>query len=138
MAALEIWTDDTENDGRSHLVLVERTGRARPNLVQRRALRARRRRVRRRVGLSVALLASLAVLMAPGHAFGGTTGAGLSSDVAGSATLASGMLYVVQPGDTLNTLAREMNPVAPSLARAALVHELGSSVVVVGEHVVIP
>jgi hypothetical protein len=31
-----------------------------------------------------------------------------------------------------------INPVDPSLARAALVNELGSAVVVPGEHVLIP
>ena len=56
----------------------------------------------------------------------------------GSSTLASGMVYVVQPGDTVISIAREMNPTNPSLARSLLVHELGSTVVVPGEHVLIP
>jgi transposase-like protein len=48
------------------------------------------------------------------------------------------MDYVVQPGNTVNSIAREMNPANPSLARSLLVRELGSTVVVPGEHVLIP
>jgi predicted Zn-dependent protease len=48
------------------------------------------------------------------------------------------MNYVVQPGDTVNSIARMMNPVDPKLARADLVRELDSSVVVPGERVLIP
>jgi hypothetical protein len=48
------------------------------------------------------------------------------------------MDYVVQPGDTVSSIARLMNPTDPAEARALLVHELGSSVVVPGEHVLIP
>jgi transposase-like protein len=48
------------------------------------------------------------------------------------------MEYVVQPGDTVSSIARDINPVDPSRARTLLVHELGSSVVVPGEHVIIP
>jgi hypothetical protein len=93
---------------------------------------------RRRIGAAVVLLGALTILALPGHLFGATTGAGLSTDLAGSSTLASGMDYVVQPGNTVNSIAREMNPVDPSQARSLLVHELGSSVVVPGEHVLIP
>jgi predicted Zn-dependent protease len=48
------------------------------------------------------------------------------------------MNYVVQPGDTVNSIARMINPVDPKVARADLVRELDSSVVVPGEHVLIP
>ena len=84
------------------------------------------------------LVAGLAILSWPGPAFGGTTGAGLSTDLANSSVLASGMEYVVQSGDSVSSIARMINPVDPSLARAALVNELGSAVVVPGEHVLIP
>jgi len=93
---------------------------------------------RRRTLVAALLIIGLVVLAWPGHAFGGTTGAGLSTDLASSSTLASGMVYVVQPGDSINSIARDMNPVDPSVARALLVHELESSVVVVGEHILIP
>jgi len=83
-------------------------------------------------------MATFVLLAWPGHAFGGTNGVGLSTDLATSSTLSSGMVYVVQPGDTLESIAQSVNPVNPSLARRALVNELHSSVVVTGEHVLIP
>jgi hypothetical protein len=48
------------------------------------------------------------------------------------------MNYVVQSGDTIGSIAKNVNPVNPSYAQALLVRELGSSVVVPGEHVLIP
>jgi hypothetical protein len=48
------------------------------------------------------------------------------------------MVYVVQAGATVNTIATLADPVDPSLARRALIRELRSSVVVAGEHVLIP
>jgi hypothetical protein len=108
------------------------------SLRQRRAERVRFLQRRRRAAAAVVLLGALTILALPGHMFGATTGAGLSTDLAGSSTLASGMNYVVQPGNTVNSIAREMNPTNPSLARSLLVRELGSTVVVPGEHVLIP
>jgi hypothetical protein len=112
-----------------------RTG---PTLAQRRAARARMMQRRRRTLVALGLVLGLAILAFPGHAFGGVTGAGLSTDLANSSVLASGMAYVVQPGDTVNSIAKLMNPVDPSLARTALVHQIDSTVVVAGEHIVIP
>ena len=114
---------------------VFRTG---PTLVNRRAARARMMRRRRRTLVALALMLGLVILAWPGHAFGGETGAGLPGDLADSSVLASGMSYVVQPGDTVNSIARMMNPVDPKVARADLVRELDSSVVVPGERVLIP
>ena len=48
------------------------------------------------------------------------------------------MVYVVEPGDTVTSIATHVNPWQPSVARQALIRELGSSVVVPGEHVLIP
>ena len=93
---------------------------------------------RRRSALAALVLVSLVLLAWPGHAFGGTNGVGLSTDLASSSTLSSGMVYVVQPGDTISSIAREVNPVSPSIAREALVAELRSQDVVSGEHVLIP
>jgi hypothetical protein len=112
-----------------------RTG---PSLQQRRASRARMLQRRRRTLAVGVLLLALSVLAIPGHVFGATTGTGLAGDLANSSQLASGMVYVVQPGDTVSTIAREMNSVNPALARTLLVRSLGSSVVVPGEHVLIP
>jgi hypothetical protein len=145
MAAVEvIQTEELrEIDSRSYLRLVSvetvssplRHG---PTLAQRRAARARMLQRRRRTMVIVALIFGLAILAWPGHAFGGVTGDGLPTDLANSSVLASGMDYVVQPGDTLNSIAKSVNPVDPSLARTALVHQIDSSVVVPGEHIVIP
>lgn len=109
-----------------------------PSLQHRRRQRALILQRRRRALVALVLVSALTILALPGHTFGATTGAGLSTDLANSSVLASGTDYVVQPGDTLNSIARDVNPVQPSMARTLLVHELGSSVVVPGEHVLIP
>jgi hypothetical protein len=93
---------------------------------------------RRRTLIAFLLVAGLVILAWPGHAFGGTTNSGLPTDLANSSVLAPGMDYVVQPGDTVSSIAEMVNPVDPSLARRALAHELGSGFVVPGEHVLIP
>ncbi|MGC8509997.1 MAG: hypothetical protein ACP5PB_03890 [Acidimicrobiales bacterium] len=108
------------------------------SLTQRRAARARAVRRRRRSLVGAALVAGLVMLAWPGHAFGGENSVGLSTDLATSSVLSAGMDYVVQPGDTIGTIARLVNPVTPALARRALVRELGSAVVVPGEHVIVP
>ena len=107
------------------------------SVARRRAARAKVQRRRRRALVTVVLLSAVAILAVPGHVFGATTGGGLSTDLANSSDLASGMSYVVQPGDTIGSIAREMNSVDPAAARASLVRELGSDVVVPGEHVLI-
>lgn len=109
-----------------------------PSLAERRQTRARALQRRRRVLVGAVLAAALTVLALPGHTFGATDGAGLSNDLAGASVLASGESYVVQNGDTVASIARAMNPVDPSFARRLLVEELGSTVVVPGEHVLIP
>ena len=141
MAAVEVVEfEELEERERPYLRLVStppvfRTG---PSLANRRAARARMRKRRRRTLVAFALLTGLVILAWPGHAFGGETGAGLPSDLANSSVLASGMNYVVQPGDTVNSIARLMNPIDPKVAQVALVRELESAVVVPGEHVLVP
>lgn len=93
---------------------------------------------RRRTLVVLALLAGLTILALPGVAFGGVSNGAHSSDLKSNATLAAGMAYVVQPGDTLDNIARMINPTDPSRARSALAHELDSTVVVAGERVQIP
>ena len=143
MAAVEVIQYDQEFEATPYLRLVEvatepspmRSG---PSLAQRRAARERMMQRRRRTLVVLGLVLGLCILAFPGHAFGGVTGAGLSTDLANSSVLASGMDYVVQPGDTVNTIARMMNPVDPSRARTVLIHQIDSTVVVAGEHIVIP
>ncbi len=144
MAAQEIipeWCDSGLEEPRLRLIRSQdvRTSLRHGDAVAiRRARRARVQRRRRIAAVSAILGLALFVLAVPGHVLGATTGAGLSTDLASSTTLASGMQYVVQPGDSVESLAREMNPLDPSLARSLLVRELGSDVVVVGERVLIP
>jgi hypothetical protein len=143
MAVARIWDEEwspSEEYGRElrlvePVVLPLRTG---VPVSRRRAARARMLRRRRRAAVAVAVVMSAVILAWPGHAFGGETGSGLPIDQANSTVLASGMVYVVQPGDTVNSIARQMNPWQPNVARRALVHELGSTVVVPGEHVLVP
>ena len=142
MAAVEVveFEEFEEYDARPYLRLVTtpQVFRAGPSLANRRAARARMMKRRRRTLVAFALLLGLVILAWPGHAFGGQSGAGLPSDLANSSVLASGMNYVVQPGDTVSSIARMMNPVDPKVARTELVRELDSSVVVPGERVLIP
>ena len=109
-----------------------------PRVIKRRRSRARLRRRRQRFAALLVLAGALTILALPGHVYGATTGAGLSTDLANSSVLASGMDYVVQPGDSVTSIARDMNPTDPTEARSLLVSELGSSVVVPGEHLLIP
>lgn len=145
MAAVEMYSEFSDTDGypQHALRVVAASGpsshvRVGPLVANRRAARARMKARRRRSVLAALFTVSLVLLAWPGHAFGGTNGVGLSTDLASSSTLSSGMVYVVQPGDTISSIAREVNPVSPTMARAALVAELRSQVVVAGEHVLIP
>ncbi len=107
-------------------------------LAVRREARELRRKRRIRLYAGLVLAGALVILLMPGAAFGGVTGTGLSTDIASSAELASGMVYVVQPGDTLSSISKMVNPVSPQKARTVLAAQLGSSVVIAGEHILIP
>jgi hypothetical protein len=145
MAVAEMFEDEEflETPSRPQLRLVKfestapisRNGRP---LAQRRAARALMLKRRRRTIVVLVLLAGLTILALPGVAFGGVSNGGLSTDSNSNATLSSGMVFVVQPGDTVNSIARMVNPGDPTTARSALVRELGSKVVVPGERVLIP
>jgi hypothetical protein len=142
MAAVEL-LETPEYTSEPHLRLVSYEEITRPirrgmPLSDRRLARDLVRRRRHRALAALVVCGALTVLALPGHFFGATSGTGLSNDLASSSVLASGMDYVVQPGDTVASIARDMNPTDPREARVLLVHELGSSVVVPGEHVLIP
>ena len=143
MSAARIWEDEwspSEEFGR-HLDLVVATPRPLRTGVavsRRRAVRARMLRRRRRAAIGVGVIVTTVILAWPGHAFGGVTGSGVIADQSNGTMLASGMVYVVHSGDTVNSIAQLVNPYNVAAARHALVSELGSSVVVPGEHVLIP
>ncbi len=143
MAAVEMFEETAKTQDRPPLRLVRFESAPTPlrsglPLAQRRAARARMMKRRRRALVVLTLLTGLTILALPGVAFGGVSGGAHSSDLNSNATLAVGVDYVVQPGDTLNAIARMINPADPSRARSALVYELDSTVVVAGEHVQIP
>jgi Tfp pilus assembly protein FimV len=77
------------------------------------------------------------LLVGPGHAFG-SDAAGVPLAMSGQLALGSGQTYVVQPGDTLNSIAARVNPQNPAAARAALLRETFSPYVFTGEHLQIP
>lgn len=105
---------------------------------QRRAARARMVQRRRRSLAVGAVLVALLLLALPGHAFGGTTATGLPISYETGSQLSPGMVYVVQPGDTLASIARQVNPLNPEQAYQVLASQLRSTVVVPQERIVIP
>jgi Tfp pilus assembly protein FimV len=88
--------------------------------------RVRRRRVV--LGLAVAIL--LVLLALPIRALGGSTLA--------QAAPAQGQEYIVKAGDTLASIATRADPARATSLSDRLAREVGSSVVVPGEHVFIP
>jgi Tfp pilus assembly protein FimV len=85
---------------------------------------------RRRVVLGAVVLGLLVLLALPIRAFGGSTLA--------QAPPSKGQVYVVRAGDTLASIAAQANPAGAGILTQELAHEVGSSVVVPGEHVFIP
>ncbi len=85
---------------------------------------------RRRVLLGVVVVVLLVLLMLPIRAFGG-------KPVASSVPTA-GQGYIVQPGDTIASIAAQVDHGGAAGLTSRLAAEAGSSVVVPGEHLLIP
>ena len=85
---------------------------------------------RRRVVLVAVVLGLLVLLALPIQAFGGSTLAQVPPT--------KGQVYVVKSGDTLASIAAQASPAAAGSLTQELAREVGSSVVVPGEHVFIP
>ncbi len=85
---------------------------------------------RRRVVLAAVVVGLLVLLALPIRALGGSTLA--------QAAPAAGQVYVVKAGDTLASIAAQAEPARAGVLTQQLSHEVGSSVVVPGEHVFIP
>jgi hypothetical protein len=89
---------------------------------------------RRRQVVSVLVVGIVAVLLVmlalPLRAFGGSTLAQVAP--------APGAVYVVKPGDTLVSIATRADAAHARILAAQMARQVGSSVVVPGEHVHIP
>ena len=85
---------------------------------------------RRRLVLAAMVVTLLVLLALPIRALGGSTLA--------QAAPAQGQEYVVKAGDTLASIAGRADPAHPASLAGQLAREVGSTVVVPGEHVFIP
>jgi LysM repeat protein len=94
-------------------------------------------RRRRTAGFSL-VLAAVVLLAMPLHALGAVTVAGQPTPAGAPAGLAPGSVYVVQPGDTLRSIASQVNPAELGVIEHRLATSIGSTHVVAGEHVIIP
>lgn len=140
MVALEALTEEHEEPRRrDHLRLVPNsystaTFRVGLNVSARRAQRNRVLQRRRRAVLAALAIAGLSFLMISSDPSAPSSSAVLSN----SSALSAGQTYVVQGGESLGTIARLVNPEHPSIAYKALERQIGSTVVVPGEHLLIP
>lgn len=94
---------------------------------------------RRRLVLAAIVTALVLVLALPLRSLGTVTTSGVVTPGGTPSGLGDGTPYVVQPGDTLASIARAINPSGDqSKLVSELRSEVGSSVVVPGEHVILP
>lgn len=140
MVALEALSEIQEVPSRqNHLRLVTSSYstagyRVGDNLADRRAKRARILRRRRQVAASLVLsvVGTFLLLSSAPAAPSGT------AVLSASSALSAGQTYVVQGGESLSSIAKLVNPEHPSIAFNVLERQIGSSVVVPGEHLQIP
>lgn len=103
---------------------------------QRRRARASRRVVRRRVAAGLLVAGLLVLLALPIGALGGSP---LSSHPARSTVATAGdTVYVVQPGDTLWSIASRVDPGDPRALVRELAARTGSALVHPGERIDVP
>jgi hypothetical protein len=94
---------------------------------------------RRRTLLAVAALVLLVLLALPIQALGGMTATGKVAPGGVVSGLVDGTTYVVQPGDTVASVARALNPAGDQAVLQAKIRSIvGSSVLVPGEHILLP
>jgi hypothetical protein len=85
---------------------------------------------RRRLVLAAVVVALLVLLALPIRALGGS--------MLAQASPAQGQEYIVKAGDTLASIATRADPAHPATLAGQLAREVGSTVVVPGEHLFIP
>ncbi len=94
---------------------------------------------RRRLVVGAGVIVAVLLLSFPLQALGGKTVTGQMAPSGVTTGLPDGSLYVVQPGDTLASIAHRINPAGDQAALVrALRTTVGSPVVVPGEHIVLP
>ena len=109
------------------------------DVATRRRARAAAKVRRRRVLAAVALLVVVVALALPTRALGTVTISGQQTPGGTPAGLMDGTVYVVQQGDSLASIAHQLNPAGDQRALIrAMVSELGSNQLVAGEHVLLP
>lgn len=129
------WGLSAENLVRLHLLSGDKRRRAQP--ISSRppvSVRVRNRRILL-FGLTIGMLFLLA-LPVPA-----TAGRSTTSPLGSLPTVSighSGPYYVVQPGDTLGSIAKRIDPNRPGPVQKALEKEVGSTTVVAGEHIHVP
>jgi LysM repeat protein len=93
---------------------------------------------RQRTAGAGAVLVALVLLALPLHALGAVSLDGRATPGGVPGGLAAGSVYVVQPGDTIASIAARVNLSQAAAIERDLVASTGSRTVVPGEHVVIP
>ena len=94
---------------------------------------------RRRLAVVLGVLATLVILALPLQLIGSRTVTGQLAPGGITTGLPDGSVYVVQPGDSLTSIAHRINPGGDQAALIrALRTTVGSPVVVPGEHIVLP
>lgn len=94
---------------------------------------------RRRLLLGLVAVAMLVLLALPLQALGGITATGKTAPGGVPSGLVDGTLYVVQPGDTVASVAHQLNPSGNQAVLQSEIREVvGSSVLVPGEHLLLP
>jgi len=130
---LRSWVDG------DNLQVTERTWTTGADVTTRRRARAAAKVRRRRVLAAVALAVVIVALALPTRALGTVTISGQQTPGGTPAGLMDGTVYVVQQGDSLASIAHQLNSAGDQQALIkAMVSELGSNRVVAGEHVLLP
>jgi hypothetical protein len=93
----------------------------------------------RRLAAVIVVLAALIALALPLQSLGAVTVSGVDTPGGSPAGLADGSLYIVQPGDTVNSIASAINPTGNHAKLVSeIVKTVGSHTVVPGEHILLP
>jgi len=136
---LRVVTDPHDRQAREEVAPERHAWKTGVDVAQRRAERAHRRVIRRRVVVGFAVAVAIIVMALPLRALGTVTISGQQTPGGLPSGLMDGTVYVVQPGDTLAGIAHQLNPTANQKSLVAqMAKELGSSTVVAGEHVLLP